>query len=174
MPISQEAQDARPKLAQNAYFFFRTEKLAELKGDPNRVQMVKDLWDNLDEAEKNKMDDEYHQRKEQQKIDYEAWRKKYNITDDDLKDMKEEKADKKKNKKRSRDTEDEEERKPVKTKGTKETKEEKKREEEKKRAEQEKKREEESKEKARKASKTLDKGKSKKEEPKVEKKKGKN
>jgi hypothetical protein len=41
MPVSQEAQDSRPKMPQNAYFFFRAEKLAELKGDPDRIQKIK-------------------------------------------------------------------------------------------------------------------------------------
>lgn len=52
MPISKEAEQNKPHKPLNAYFKFRTEKLNEMKDDPDRVQKAKNLWEEMDEKSK--------------------------------------------------------------------------------------------------------------------------
>lgn len=48
MTLSKEAEEHKPKKPLNAYFKFRTDKLNEMKDDPDRSDKVKGMWENLD------------------------------------------------------------------------------------------------------------------------------
>lgn len=52
MQLSNEAEKNKPRKPLNAYFQFRIDKLIELKDDPDKVNKVKKLWNELNESQK--------------------------------------------------------------------------------------------------------------------------
>jgi hypothetical protein len=93
MALSKEAEDTKPKKPLNAYFKFRGEKLTDLKDETEKMDKIKVLWGELDPNVKEEMDNEYKTALEKFKKDMEAWKKKYNVTDGDVKRKSKKKRD---------------------------------------------------------------------------------
>jgi hypothetical protein len=69
MVLSQEALANKPKRPLNAYFAFRTDRLKEMKDDPDRVQKAKDDWTSIDEKTKRNYEEKFHQEMEDWKVE---------------------------------------------------------------------------------------------------------
>jgi hypothetical protein len=86
----EEALKHKPKKPLNGYFKLRAEKYKEFTGDDGkaRAEKFKSFWNEMDENKKNALNDEYHKNLEVWNNDIEAWKKKFGINDDDLKEYK--------------------------------------------------------------------------------------
>lgn len=92
--ISEDCLKNKPKKPLNAYFKFRQDKMKQYKDEEGRGDKVKSDWENLDPKLKDAMDKEYKEELEKYKVDVDSWKKKYKLSDDDVKNMKEKKESK--------------------------------------------------------------------------------
>ncbi len=92
--ITEECLKNKPKKPLNAYFKFRQDKMKLYKDEEGRNEKAKNDWENIDEKVKETMDKQYKEELEQYKVDFENWKKKFKLTDDDVKNMKEKKESK--------------------------------------------------------------------------------
>lgn len=83
----EEALKHKPKKPMNAYFKIRAQKYKELAGEDGKVkaQKFKVFWNDMDEEKKNALNDEYHKNMELWSTEVESWKKKFGISDEDLK-----------------------------------------------------------------------------------------
>jgi hypothetical protein len=82
--IPEEALQARPKKPLNAYFLFRAAKVEELKDNPNKNQLIKQSWEQLDVETRAGMEANYRQDLEKYKIDHDEWMRAYSLTNEQL------------------------------------------------------------------------------------------
>lgn len=92
--ITEDCLKNKPKKPLNAYFKFRGDKMKQYKDEEGRTDKVKAEWENLDAKVKETMDKQYKDDLEKYKADFESWKKKYKLSDDDVKGMKEKKESK--------------------------------------------------------------------------------
>lgn len=68
MQFSNEAEKNKPRKPLNAYFQFRIDKLTELKDDHDKINKVKKLWNELNESQKQELQNKYYQELEEFKV----------------------------------------------------------------------------------------------------------
>ncbi len=71
-----EATEA-PKRPLNAMMKFRNQKFEQYKDDPNKVQLVKDAWKNIDPKLREQMDAEYQEEMKKWRTKMDAWKGKH-------------------------------------------------------------------------------------------------
>lgn len=90
MALSEEALENKPKKPTNAYFLFMARLRNEQKGI--KVSEIKDQYAALTSDEKEKLNGELKKAQEKFETDFADWKKKYKVTDEDLKNNKKSKS----------------------------------------------------------------------------------